>query len=65
MGNPFKPKKPKVDEEAAKLAMKQEERLKEQDSEIAAAKLAKRGSRGRQSMITGSATGIPSRTTLG
>lgn len=59
MGSVFKPKKPKADEEAKKLALQQDERIKSQESEIAAAKTAKRGNKGRASLITGAATGIP------
>lgn len=68
MGSVFKPKKPKEDLEAKKLARKQEERMREQESEIAAAKAAKRANKGRASLISGAETGVtgtPTRTTMG
>jgi hypothetical protein len=70
MGGVFsKPKKPDTSEQDALIA-KQQGKIKEQDSEIATKKAAKRSrSEGRASLISGSAKGIPSsiptRTTTG
>ena len=62
MGGIFsKPKKPKMDADQKALINQQKEKLKDQESEIARRKGAKRNrSLGKSSLITGSATGIPS-----
>lgn len=70
MGGVFsKPKKPDTRKQDELIA-KQKSKIAEQESEIAAKKAAKRGrGQGRASLISGSATGIPSsvptRTTTG
>lgn len=66
MGKIFKPKKPKRDPDQDELIRLQKERMKEQESEIEARKAAKRrGSQGRESLISGAETGHPTRDTLG
>lgn len=69
MSSVFKKPKPKEDPAQAELVRKQQERLKEQDSEVAQRKASKKmGNKGRASLISGAETGntgTPTRTTTG
>lgn len=73
MSSVFKKPKPKKDKAQEELVRKQQERIKEQDSEVAQRKASKRQSnKGRASLISGAETGntggpgsTPTRTTTG